>query len=66
MFKKVDKPIYDGFSIVDLSKYHMYNFHYNTMKPKYGDKIELMMTDEDSLVYKIETEDFYKDMKYIH
>ena len=41
----------------------MYDFHYNIMKPRYGDKIELMMTDTDSLVYRIETEDFYKDMK---
>ena len=40
----------------------MYDFHYNVMKPKYGDKIELLMTDTDSFVYKIETDDFYKDM----
>lgn len=59
---KLDKPIYAGFTILELSKYHMYDFHYNIMKPKYGDKIELMMTDTDSLVYHIETEDFYKDM----
>lgn len=59
---KLDKPIYAGFSILELSKYHMYDFHYNTMKPKYDDKIQLMMTDTDSLVYKIETEDLYKDM----
>ena len=37
---KLNKPIYSGFSILDLSKYHMYNFHYNIMKPRYGDKIE--------------------------
>ena len=59
---KLDKPIYAGFSILDLSKLHMYDFHYNVMKPKYGDNIELLMTDTDSFVYKIETEDFYKDM----
>ena len=40
----------------------MYDFHYNIMKPRYGDKIELMMTDTDSLVIRVETEDFYKDM----
>ena len=59
---KLDKPIYAGFSILELSKYHMYDFHYNTMKPKYGNKIQLMMTDTDSLVYRIETEDLYNDM----
>ena len=59
----LDKPIYAGFTILDLSKLHMYDFHYNTMKPLYGDKIKLMMTDTDSLTYCIETEDFYADMK---
>jgi predicted phosphatase len=39
---KLDKPIYAGFTILDLSKHHMYDFHYNVMKPRYGDKIELM------------------------
>ena len=59
---KLEKPIYAGFTILDLSKLHMYDFHYNTMKPKYGSNIELLMTDTDSFVYKIKTEDFYKDM----
>ncbi len=40
----------------------MYDFHYNVMKPRYNENIELVMTDTDSLVYKISTEDFYKDM----
>jgi len=59
---QLNKPIYAGFSILELSKYHMYDFHYNTMKPRYNENIELMMTDTDSLVYCIHTEDFYKDM----
>ena len=56
---KLDKPIYAGFTILDLSKLHMYDFHYNIMKPKYGDNIQLLMTDTDSFVYQIKTEDFY-------
>ena len=60
---KLDKPIYAGFTILDLSKLHMYDFHYNIMKPKYGVNIQLLMTDTDSFVYKIKTEDFYADMK---
>ncbi len=40
----------------------MYDFHYNTMKPRYNENIELLMTDTDSLVYEIKTEDFNIDM----
>jgi hypothetical protein len=60
---KLDKPIYAGFTILDLSKLHMYDFHYNIMKPKYGENIQLLMTDTDSFVYQIKTDDFYEDMK---
>eukprot|EP01050_Picozoa_sp_SAG11_P051613 SAG11_NODE_29429_length_310_cov_46.236967_1_plen_103_part_11 len=41
----------------------MYQFHYDYIKPKYGDKAQLLMTDTDSLMYHIETDDFYEDMK---
>ena len=35
---KINKPFYIGISILDLSKWHMYNFHYNVMKAIFGDK----------------------------
>jgi len=59
---KYNKPIMVGFSVLELSKVLMYDFHYNVMKKRYGDKIKLLFTDTDSLCYHIETKDFYKDM----
>ena len=58
----MNKPVYLGMCILELSKTIMYDFHYNYIKSKYGDKAKLLFTDTDSFMYEIETEDFYKDI----
>ena len=58
----MDKPVYLGMCILDLSKTLMFDFHYKYIKPKYGDRAKLLFTDTDSFLYEIQTEDFYKDI----
>ena len=58
----MNKPVYLGQAILDLSKTLMYEFHYDYMRPKYGSKVKLCYMDTDSFVYEIETEDFYRDI----
>ena len=59
----LDRPIYIGFTILELAKSHLYNFHYNVMKRIYKNNIQLCYTDTDSLLYLIYTDDFYQDLK---
>ena len=58
----MNKPVYLGQAILDLSKIVMYVFHYDYMKQKYSEGLTLCYMDTDSLIYDIETDDFYKDI----
>ena len=58
---KMNKPIYLGLSILEISKILMYEFCYDYMKPKYDDNVKLYFMDTDSFIIYIKTEDFYKD-----
>ena len=57
----MNKPIFAGMSILDLSKTLMYDFHYGYVKKKW-EKCSVLYTDTDSLVLEIETEDFFADI----
>ena len=58
----MNKPVYLGQAILDLSKTVLYEFHYSYMLPKYRENLKLCYMDTDSLIYVIETEDFYADI----
>ena len=58
----MNKPIFLGQAILDISKTLMYEFWYDYIKPKYADNVELCYMDTDSFVMKIKTDDFYKDI----
>ena len=60
---KLDRPVYVGFSILDISKTLMYDFFYNVLKPKFGDNVSVLYTDTDSFILHFKTKDLYKDIK---
>ena len=59
---KMIKPLYLGMSILYISKILMYEFWYNYIRPKYGDKGKLCYTDTDSFIIYIKAEDFFEDI----
>ena len=59
---KMNKPIYLGLSILDISKILMYAFWYDYMRRKYNDNVKLCYMDTDSFVMNIKIKDFYEDI----
>jgi hypothetical protein len=58
----LNKPIYVGFTVLDLSKLLMFDFHYNVVIKRYGSNARLLFSDTDSLCYHVFTDDVYRDM----
>ena len=58
----MNKPIYIGQDVLDISKTLMYKFCYDYLKPKYGDKVKLCYMNTDSFIFIVETVDFFKDI----
>ena len=59
---KMNRPIYLGLSILEISKILMYEFWYDYMKPKYDNNVKLCYMDTDSFIMNIKTNDFYNDI----
>ena len=55
----LNKSIYVGFTVLDLSKWKMYDFHYNFIKKNFN--AELLFTDTDSLAYEIKSKNVYEE-----
>ena len=58
----MNKPVYLGQAILDLSKITMYEFYYDYLQPKYDDKVKLCYVDTDIFIIHVFTEDFYEDI----
>ena len=58
------KPIYDGFTILDLSKLFMYEFYYEKLFNYWGENVKLHYMDTDYFVLTIKTDDLVKDLHH--
>ena len=50
---KLNKPIYCGMKILDLSKFHRYDIWYILLKPIFGHALALILMDTDSFVFSV-------------
>ena len=55
----MNKPVYLYLSVLEISKIVMYEFWYDYIKPKYGEKVKLCYMDTDSFTVYIKSEDIY-------
>ena len=60
----MNKPLYLGMSVLDISKTLMYKFWYDYFKAKQGNTVKLCYTDTDSFIINIITEYFFEDISY--
>ena len=58
----MNKPVYLGLSILELSKILTYEFWYDYLKLKYGEKLKLCYMDTNGFIVYIKTDDIYKDI----
>ena len=58
----MNKPVYVGQAVLDISKTLMYEFWYDYIIPKYSDNAKLCYVYTDSFIFTIKTDDFYKDI----
>ena len=60
----MDKAIYVGFAILELSKLHMYETYYDTLQPYFGqENLQLHYVDTDGMILSMKTKDIIKDLK---
>ena len=60
----MDKAIYVGYSILELSKLHMYETYYDTLQPYFGqENLQLHYLDTDGMILSMKTKDIIKDLK---
>ena len=55
-------PLYVGWFVLELSKYHMYDFYYNVLKKNYGDNVSLIYSDTDSFLLEFQNIDIYSEL----
>ena len=58
----LNKPIFVGFMVLENAKYIMNHFWYDVLKEKYEDQIKLLLSDTDSFIYSVYTNDAYSDL----
>ena len=59
----MNRPLYLGVTILELSKFIMYSYFYKVLKPKYGDRLRFLYIDTDSYVISLQDENYLEKVK---